>query len=97
MCVMSEQRVPDPKIHAQNLAALAEAKGAHVWVMVAAWRVIEPAATRDLSASITLDVENLLTLEGPGCYVCEQVWTPEVGMSRCPGDPAYLDGPAGGR
>lgn len=37
-----------------------------------------------------LDTENLLTIEGPGCYVCEEEYTPERATQPCPGDPSGM-------
>jgi hypothetical protein len=55
--------------------------GRHMWVVAAVWRVTNPAATNK-----DLDLENLLTLEGPGCWFCQQKWKPTIG-SKCPGEP----------
>ena len=37
-----------------------------------------------------LDVENLLTVEGPGCYVCEEQYSPELAVRPCTGDPSGM-------
>lgn len=58
------------------------APGQHLWATFGVWRVADPAATR-----FHLDLENLLTLEGPGCFLCEQQYTPELAARPCPGDP----------
>jgi hypothetical protein len=34
-----------------------------------------------------LDQENLLTIVGPGCFYCEQPWSPRLARRRCPGEP----------
>lgn len=57
-------------------------EGRHLWVFVAAWTTTDPVRERQ-----TLDTENLLSISGPGCYWCEQVWTPTIG-AHCAGDPA---------
>ena len=36
--------------------------GEHLWTVVGMWRLADPASPR-----FDLDVENLMTLEGPGC------------------------------
>lgn len=61
--------------------------GQHLWTILGVWRVTAP----DPRRQVHLDTENLLSLEGPGCYVCEQLWSPAVAAAPCPGDPA--DGP----
>ena len=57
--------------------------GVHLWVVTGAWLVAEPT-----SARLILDHENLLSIEGPGCLVCEQIWSPEIAAQACPGDPS---------
>lgn len=56
-------------------------RGEHLWMMMAMFRIADPKAER-----FHLDFENLLTIEGPGCYVCEQTLR-EAGGRPCPGDP----------
>lgn len=34
-----------------------------------------------------MDAESLLMVTGPGCYRCEQVYTPGAELSPCPGEP----------
>lgn len=57
--------------------------GEHLWVVTGAWRVADPS-----SSGLILDHENLLSVEGPGCFVCEQVWSEQVAARPCPGDPS---------
>jgi hypothetical protein len=54
--------------------------GQHMWVTLAMHRIADPRATRFYA-----DLENLLTIEGPMCYWCEQPATDEVLASPCPG------------
>lgn len=54
--------------------------GRHLWVVAGAWAVAEPARSR-----FDLDTENLLTLNGPGCFYCEQFWHATI-SARCPGE-----------
>lgn len=56
--------------------------GEHMWIIAGVWRVRNPSAQ-----DFELDMENLLTLDGPGCFVCEQDYTPEMAVRRCPGEP----------
>ena len=63
-------------------AALPPFTGRHLCVFTAMWRVQNPAR-----AQHNFDMENLITVEGPGCFWCEQMWTPTLG-AKCTGDPA---------
>lgn len=62
-------------------ATLPEPNGRHLWIFAGMWRVQNPAASHQ-----NFDVENLLTVEGPGCFWCEQTWKPTIG-AKCPGEP----------
>lgn len=63
------------------------ALGEHLWTILGVWRITDPAVSRDPAGEMHLDLENLLTLEGPGCFVCEQAWSLDVAAAPCPGDP----------
>lgn len=69
--------------HKHHASIPALKPGQHLWTVLGLWRVTNPGA-----AQHHLDVENLLTIEGPGCYLCEQPWTPGAELRPCPGDPA---------
>jgi hypothetical protein len=58
--------------------------GQHLWTVLGMWKV------RPEHDQFLLDTENLLTIEGPGCYVCEQEYTPERAAQPCPGDPSGM-------
>lgn len=58
--------------------------GEHLWVATAAWRV-NP--TTFLEGAAHLDLENMLTIGGPGCFICEREYTPELAARPCPGEP----------
>lgn len=60
--------------------------GRHLWIFTGAWVVQNPARTEQV-----FDMENLLTVSGPGCWHCEQTWKPTIG-AKCPGDPAMGGG-----
>jgi hypothetical protein len=68
------------------------AGGAHQWVVTAAWQLSADAARRQATGGaheeVFLDLENLLTVDGPGCWVCEQIWTEAIADQPCPGDPS---------
>jgi hypothetical protein len=62
------------------------AEGEHLWTMFAVFRIAHPETATDPGVNKFLDLENLLTIMGPGCYICEQMYSPEVAASPCPGD-----------
>lgn len=61
-------------------AALPKFQGRHLWIFAGVWEVKNPAADHQ-----NFDMENLITMEGPGCFWCEQTWAPTIG-SKCPGE-----------
>lgn len=60
-------------------------EGVHVWVMFAAFRCAHP--ERAHLEQQHMDAESLVTVGGPGCYRCEQLYTPGAERTRCPGEP----------
>jgi hypothetical protein len=62
--------------------------GDHLWVITTAFRV-DPARWSSPDPTVTpmLDHENLLSVAGPGCFYCEQVYTSLLATRRCKGDP----------
>jgi len=68
--------------HKHNADLPAMEDGKHLWIVMAMFHITDP--TGD---AFTLDHENLMTLEGPGCYLCEQVYSPQVAAQPCPGEP----------
>jgi len=54
--------------------------GEHLWIMMAMFRVTPT------SKAFHLDLENLLTIEGPGCFLCERTFA-AAGDEPCPGVP----------
>lgn len=69
-----------------RIPAYDERSGDHLWTIVTCYRV-DPAQWTDPAHTPTLDHESLLTVAGPGCFYCEEEYTPRVAMRRCPGDP----------
>lgn len=57
----------------------------HVWAMFLMYRVD---VNTVFDGQHHLDTENLITMTGPGCYRCEQVYTLEIAAKPCPGDPS---------
>lgn len=58
----------------------------HIWTVIGFWRV-DPGKVYAGDES-HLDTENLLTIEGPGCFRCEQPYRPALADLPCPGHPA---------
>jgi len=63
-----------------ELLAIAEHRQQHFWLVVSAFHVTIPD-----QPCISMDTENLMTIEGPGCYICEQVYEPGI-SPVCPGN-----------
>lgn len=55
-------------------------EGQHLWVFIGVWRVTDPASRKQV-----FDTENMITIEGPGCYWCEKHY--DEAADTCPGDP----------
>ena len=55
-------------------------RGKHLWTIIVMYAVADPRVVADPSGQFLLDRENLLTIEGPGCYKCEQPW--KAGLER---------------
>lgn len=55
--------------------------GQHLWIVVAMYQVKRPKA----GMQVIMDMENLLTIEGIGCYWCEEKWTPDLEKQKCRG------------
>lgn len=60
------------------------APGEHIWIVTGCWHVTDPTAER-----FELDRESLITVDGPGCLICEQIHTPELAARPCPGEPRH--------
>lgn len=53
--------------------------GAHLWTVVSMFR------WNPGTESPMLDMENLLTIQGPGCFYCGQPYTAHIAKRRCRG------------
>lgn len=56
--------------------------GQHLWMVLGMWHLTDPT-----SPWYDLDIENLMTIEGPGCFVCEQPYSAELAAAPCTGEP----------
>jgi hypothetical protein len=71
----------------------ADKPGQHLWIMAAAWSVADPAKADEMSRTkefdaenaVFLDAENLVSMAGPGCMKCEQVYSAELARRPCVG------------
>lgn len=61
------------------------APGEHVWAMFMVHRVRNLDTL--LAGEALFDLESLILTTGPGCYICEQVYSTELAHSPCPGQP----------
>lgn len=57
--------------------------GQHLWAMFMMHKVnnLDNLFAGDWHA----DVESLILTTGPGCFICEQTYTPEIAAAPCPG------------
>lgn len=62
--------------------------GEHFWIMNVLFKIsdetLEEIATQPAPAMM-LDLENLVSVDGPGCLVCCLKWTPDVAGRPCAG------------
>lgn len=58
--------------------------GEHLWMVNTTYRV-DPAQWTDPTHTPILDLENLLLVSPPGCWHCEQLYTPQLAKRRCRG------------
>jgi hypothetical protein len=56
-------------------------RGKHMWTMLAMFIIGDP-GKKDV---VHMDMENLLTIEGPGCFKCEQIYSPDLARRFCQG------------
>lgn len=60
--------------------------GQHLWASILVFRVVHP--EKWVTEQQHMDSENLIMVAPPGCYVCEQIYSPAVAALLCPGEPA---------
>lgn len=70
-----------PKVEASGFhhQPIKQVPGEHLWICVAMYQVVPTP-----NGKYFLDTENLKTIEGPGCYWCEQTWKPGMEKTKCP-------------
>lgn len=66
--------------------AVADQPGHHLWVMLSAWHISDPRAAITGDATQLLDQENLIMVQGPGCFKCEQPFSNRLARKPCYGN-----------
>lgn len=54
--------------------------GSHLWIITGAWVTTDPRAKR-----LDLDIENLVSIAGPGCLKCERPFSNRLASQPCRG------------
>jgi hypothetical protein len=78
-----------PKVFTLNIDRLnerrtqAESRREHLWVYTGLWEVRDPRQRQ----RVDLDTENLLSVDGPGCFICERMWSARLAARPCEGEP----------
>lgn len=60
--------------------------GEHLWIWIVVFRA-QPQLIGDPTHTPILDMENLLSVSGPGCLYCEQDYSARLAARRCKGRP----------
>ena len=64
-------------------------KGQHLWTMITMFKVSDHAIQQmnkgEDPGPALMDHENLLTVEGPGCYKCEEPYSKYLAHRKCTG------------
>lgn len=76
------QRADDKKVAADIKDP---GRGKHLWAVFAMYAVADPAVLFDRERDFLMDTENLISIDGPGCYKCEKVFSPDVARRFCQG------------
>lgn len=83
---MTQVQIPLSRIHRQDLPD--PGPGKHLWNTLVAFHVSDD-MMRQLAAgdvpALLLDHENILTVEGPGCYKCEEPFSKRLYYRKCTG------------
>lgn len=66
--------------HKYHREVIDPGEGLHLWTVIGMWQV-----TPAMGGAYNLDLENLMTIEGPGCFKCEQPWKAELAAQPCRG------------
>lgn len=82
---MTVARIPDQALNGPKDPG----PGKHLWVVAVAFKVSDE-AVRQMAAMLEpesqiLDHENVIDVQGPGCYKCEREFTPRLYRRKCTG------------
>lgn len=84
---MNPVNVPQSKIHVQGMTD--PGRGEHLWVYLAMFKMADATLKASLEGRVPgpeiLDHENLLSVEGPGCFKCEEPFSPRLAHRKCTG------------
>jgi hypothetical protein len=67
-------------IHKHRAELPKQVRGQHLWVVTSLYKV-----TPKPLGEYFLDMENLLTIDGPGCFWCEEMWSEHINNKPCRG------------
>lgn len=73
---------PTEAVHKHRAPLPKQEPGKHLWIVTGLWKV-----TPTPVAKFILDTENLITIDGPGCFWCEQLYRPGAEAVPCKGHP----------
>lgn len=60
-------------------------EGRHLWIMTAIYEIKRPELLHTKDYDLFLDLENLITLEGVGCFKCEKIYSGNLAGKPCKG------------
>jgi len=83
--VKADQYVPPGRQQLDRRITALDKPGEHLWTMLAAWHIADPAAAADPGRPKFMDQENLLVFNGPGCFKCEKPYSAQMAKRRCLG------------
>jgi hypothetical protein len=69
--------------HVDRIPEFDPRSGEHYWIVLTTYKVDPEKFTKGEGF---LDTENLVSVSPPGCYHCEQVYTPYLAHRRCKGE-----------
>ncbi len=54
--------------------------GNHLWTWIVLFKCADPTGS---DGTVMLDRENLISINGPGCFHCEEIYSPAIAQRRC--------------
>ena len=68
--------------HPRKIPAFDPRSGDHYWIILCAFKV-DPVAA--IAGEQLMDHESLMSIQGPGCYYCEETYSTRIASRRCKG------------